>query len=167
MTQALQQQLLPDAVGGVPQLLGELGPHCGLVVWYVWWHCGIREQAAWNIYQQQQQVVGGGKVHHEVTDAEVEGAVAEAYASPEARWGRGGGKGLAGHIFMFLSQVYAFPRSKVGRGEERVWLGRCYVSYQHVVYAFPRSKVGGCEGLAAWLVCVSSRCNRLMCSEAR
>ena len=86
VTLALQQQLKPDnAIIGPHAYARELGPHCGLVVWYVWWHCGIREQAAWNIYQQQQQVVGGGQVHHEVTDAEVEGAVAEAYASPEAR----------------------------------------------------------------------------------
>jgi hypothetical protein len=51
-----------------------------MAVWYVWWHCGVREAAAWKVHQQQQ-----GEEPREVTEGELEAAVAAAYADPEAR----------------------------------------------------------------------------------
>jgi hypothetical protein len=55
-----------------------------MAVWYVWWHCGVREAAAWKLHQQQQQQQQGEEPR-EVTEGELEAAVAAAYADPEAR----------------------------------------------------------------------------------
>jgi hypothetical protein len=79
----LQQHALgPDVYSKVYETF----PLKGFSTWALQWHLGVREVAAWDLWQQQQQQQGLlGEPAAMPTEAAVIAAVQRAYASPDAR----------------------------------------------------------------------------------